>query len=133
LGVRYTVFGTSSPRTRLSGGCSGNFRIVLIVSLAGSAPHLWRATVFAVFFPCFSSISFVFFFFGLLSARVLGVSHGFWVCWFFFWEGCSGFLVGFGGFVRLGCFRGLFGCLTRASTIFWVLGFMWVLLRMGQC
>jgi hypothetical protein len=35
--------------------------------------------------------------------------------------------VGFGGFVGMGCFQGRFGCLTRASTVFWDLGFTWVL------
>jgi hypothetical protein len=50
-----------------------------------------------------------------------------------FWEGCSGFLAGFGGFVGLGCFRGRFRCLMRASSSFlgpgcfgcslWVSGF----------
>lgn len=49
--------------------------------------------------------------FRLPSARVLGVSHGFWVCLvFFFWEGLLGFLVGFGGCVGL-------WCLTGASTV----------------
>jgi hypothetical protein len=33
-----------------------------------------------------------------------------------FWEGCSGFRV---GFVGLGCFWGRFGCLMGASTVFW--------------
>jgi hypothetical protein len=42
---------------------------------------------------------------GLLLARVLGASLGFFgFVGVFFWEGCSGLLVGFGGFVGLGCF-----------------------------
>jgi hypothetical protein len=36
--------------------------------------------------------------------------------------------VGFGGFVGLGCFRVLFGSISGAFSIFWVLGFLWVLL-----
>jgi hypothetical protein len=44
--------------------------------------------------------------------------------WVSFWEGCSGFLAGFGGFVGLGCFRGMFGCLMGASSVFWALGVM---------
>lgn len=32
-----------------------------------------------------------------------------------------------GGFVGLGCFWGRFRCLTGASTVFWDLGFTWVL------
>jgi hypothetical protein len=44
-----------------------------------------------------------------------------------FWEGGSSFLVGFGGFVGLGCFRGRFGCFMGASYVFWALGFLWVL------
>jgi hypothetical protein len=35
--------------------------------------------------------------------------------------------VGFGGFVGLGCFWDRFGCLTGYSTVFWDLGFTWVL------
>jgi hypothetical protein len=45
----------------------------------------------------------------------------------FFWEGCSGFFVGFGRFVGLGCTQGKCGCLTGASTVFLDLGFTWVL------
>jgi hypothetical protein len=41
--------------------------------------------------------------------------------WVFFWEGCSGFLMGFAEFVGLGCFLGRFGCLTGPSSIFWAL------------
>jgi hypothetical protein len=40
-----------------------------------------------------------------------------------FLGGLFGFLVGFGGFLGLGCSRGRFGCLTGASTVFWDLGF----------
>jgi len=39
-----------------------------------------------------------------------------------FWEGCSGFLAGFRGFVGLGCFQGRFGCLMGASSVFWAMG-----------
>jgi hypothetical protein len=44
--------------------------------------------------------------------------------------------VGFGGFVGLGCFWDRFGCLTGASTVFWVLGScsLWVSgFRVGPC
>jgi len=44
----------------------------------------------------------------------------------FFWEGCSGFLAGFGGFVGLGCFRDRFGCLLEAFFVCWVLNVMGV-------
>jgi hypothetical protein len=46
--------------------------------------------------------------------------------WVFFWEGCSGFLVGLGGFVGLGCFRSRFGYLMGFSSVFWALGVMGV-------
>jgi hypothetical protein len=50
--------------------------------------------------------------------------------WVSFWEGCSGFLAGFGGFVGFGCIRGRFGCLMGGFFRFlcsgcslWVSGF----------
>jgi hypothetical protein len=109
LGVRSTVFGTSSPRTRLSGGCSGNFRIVLIVSLAGSALHLWRATVFAVFFPCFSSISFVFFFSGYRQLGFWVSLMGFGFVGFFFGRVVRGFWWVLGGSLGWGAFGACLG------------------------
>jgi hypothetical protein len=57
--------------------------------------------------------------FQLQSTRVFGCFM--WVCGFF-WEGCSGFLCGFWGFIGLGCFQGRFGRLMGASTVF---GFSW--------
>jgi hypothetical protein len=105
LWVRSTVFGTFSPHTRLS-------------NEHGAIRHShWSG---------FSFVIWVCILCRLPSARVLGVSRGFWV-YEFFWDGCSGFLIGFRRFVGLWCFRGRFGCLTRASTIFLGLGFTWVL------
>jgi hypothetical protein len=50
--------------------------------------------------------------------------HLYFGLWVFFWEAYSGFLVGFGGFVRLGCFRGRFECLMVVFffSVFWALG-----------
>jgi hypothetical protein len=48
--------------------------------------------------------------------------------WVLFWEGCLGGLFGFScrfwGFVGLECFRGRFGYLMDASSVFWALGAM---------
>jgi hypothetical protein len=44
--------------------------------------------------------------------------------WVSFWEGCSSILAGFGGLIRLGCFRDRFGCLMGAFSVFWALGVM---------
>jgi hypothetical protein len=67
----------------------------------------------------------LFFFFPVPLAFPLYVGFAFYFDfrWLRFWVSH----VGFGGFVGLGCFWGRFGCLTGASSVFWVLGFMWVL------
>jgi hypothetical protein len=83
------------------------------------------------FFPVF--LAFPLFFglvlFWLPSARVLGLS---WVLGLFvvFWEDCSGFLVGFGGFVWVEVFSGLvwvfnggFFCILGFG---FLVGFAWV-------
>jgi len=41
-----------------------------------------------------------------------------------FWRGLFGFSCRFWGSVGFRCFRGKFGCLMRASFVFWVLGVM---------
>jgi len=61
----------------------------------------FRATA-SLFFPCSSGFLSVF--------QVLLCILGWWFFFFFFFfKGCSGILVGFGGFVGLGCFRASLG------------------------
>jgi hypothetical protein len=80
LKLRSTVFGTFSPRTRLSDGFSGKF----CTAPVQVAPHATTIVVFffpvALTFPLYFGFAFLF---QLMSARVLGVSRGFWVCGFF--------------------------------------------------
>jgi hypothetical protein len=80
----------------------------------------------AVFFTCcgfslYFGFAFLYFEFALCFGFDFRMHFGLWVP---FWEDCSGFLAGFGGFVGLGCFRGRFGCLMETSFVFWALGVM---------
>jgi hypothetical protein len=100
-------------------------RTVEAVVLGYANGQLYLFFVLFSFFPVFLAFPLflgLFFFFGFRLLGNLGVSHGFWVCLIFFWEGCLGFMVGLGGFVGLGCFRSWFGCSTGASLYFgfWV-------------
>jgi hypothetical protein len=86
---------------------------------------MWRHSpppVFCFVFLFFSHVALSFHLY-FKFALYFGLDfHLHFVLWVFFWEGCSGFLVGFWELVGLGCFRGRFGCLMEASSIFWALG-----------
>jgi hypothetical protein len=120
------VVETFSPHTHLSDGFSSTFRTATTITL------FFFFFLFSFFFFLFSSnygFSFVFrvcFFISAFVGSGFGshVDFGFVG---FLGEGCSGFLVGFEGFVGLRYFRGKFECLTEASTLFWNLDFTKVL------
>jgi hypothetical protein len=88
-----------------------------------------HATAIAFFFPCSSGFSFVFwvcFLFQLLSARVLGVSRGFWVCGCFF-GGLFGVSSGFWEVCWVWVLSGQVWVFDGGFNFFWDLGFTWIL------